>query len=145
MVWVAFRANPNTFVMYLIKFQRTLVFVMLFSLMFQCMASLGMLAWFEANQAYIAQNLCENRFRPAMHCQGQCVLMKKMRLIKSKQESDKTTDRLVSIPQILLPHLPTTTWSCSERELMRLDYPYLNAYSFLFLKKFKIPPKYLVS
>ncbi|UIR56038.1 hypothetical protein LZQ00_17455 [Sphingobacterium sp. SRCM116780] len=109
------------------------------------MASLGMLAWFEANQSYIAQNLCENRFQPAMHCNGQCILMKKMKMLEDKQEPDKTTERLVQLPQILLPNLLLTDWFDEETEWDREDYPYLNDYSFLFLRKLKIPPKFPVS
>jgi hypothetical protein len=109
------------------------------------MASLGMLAWFEANQTYIAQNLCENRFRPAMHCNGQCVLMKKVRLLADKHESDKAAEKLVQIPQIVLPEMLITVWGCNQEELKSENYPYLNSYSFLFLQKFKIPPKFLVS
>lgn len=36
------------------------------------------IAEFNIYRSYIAKYLCENRFRPQMHCNGQCVLMKKM-------------------------------------------------------------------
>ncbi len=41
---------------------------------------------YEANKKYIAENLCENRARPAMKCNGRCFLMKKMKA-QEKQES----------------------------------------------------------
>ena len=35
-------------------------------------------AGFYANRNYIAQNLCENRNKPMMHCNGKCYLRKKL-------------------------------------------------------------------
>jgi len=40
---------------------------------------------FKLNQGYIAKNLCENRFRPKLNCNGNCVLMKKIK----QQEKDE--------------------------------------------------------
>ncbi|MGO4291211.1 hypothetical protein [Chitinophaga sp. RAB17] len=34
---------------------------------------------FYLNQEYIAANLCENRDKPAMHCNGKCHLSKKLK------------------------------------------------------------------
>lgn len=42
---------------------------------------------FNLNRDYIAKNLCENRYRPILKCNGNCVLMKKM-----KQEEKKEQD-----------------------------------------------------
>lgn len=42
---------------------------------------------FNLNRDYIAKNLCENRYRPVLKCNGNCVLMKKM-----KQEEKKEQD-----------------------------------------------------
>lgn len=36
-------------------------------------------AWFKANQTFIAKELCINKDRPEMHCNGKCFLMTKMR------------------------------------------------------------------
>ncbi len=41
---------------------------------------------FEINKRYIAKNLCENRTRPQLHCNGKCYLMKKL---KQADESEK--------------------------------------------------------
>lgn len=42
---------------------------------------------FNLNRDYIAQSLCENRYRPQLNCKGNCVLMKKMNE-KEKQEQN---------------------------------------------------------
>jgi hypothetical protein len=41
---------------------------------------------FYMNRSYIAANQCENRFRPMLHCNGQCVLAKKL---KQQEKSER--------------------------------------------------------
>ena len=36
------------------------------------------IAEFNIYRSYITQHFCENRYRPKSHCNGKCVLMKKM-------------------------------------------------------------------
>lgn len=38
------------------------------------------------NKAYIAKNLCENRNRPMLHCDGKCVLAKKLAAQEKEQQ-----------------------------------------------------------
>ncbi len=45
---------------------------------------------FYANQTYIANNLCENRDKPQLHCNGQCILMQKLR--KAQENEKKEVD-----------------------------------------------------
>lgn len=47
-------------------------------------------AGFEMNQGYIAKELCVNRDKPQLHCNGQCYLMKKL---KQAQEKEQKQDR----------------------------------------------------
>jgi hypothetical protein len=35
--------------------------------------------WFKANEAYIAQTLCENKAKPAKKCNGKCQLAKQLK------------------------------------------------------------------
>jgi hypothetical protein len=46
-------------------------------------------AGFELNKKYIIANLCENRNRPWLHCNGKCYFMKK---IKQAEEKEKSTE-----------------------------------------------------
>jgi hypothetical protein len=48
---------------------------------------------FKINQDYIAKNLCENRYRPQLQCNGNCVLMKKMRE-KEKTDQNQPAPRI---------------------------------------------------
>ncbi|HEY9533586.1 MAG TPA: hypothetical protein VIQ77_03590 [Mucilaginibacter sp.] len=47
-------------------------------------------AGFELNKKYIAANLCENRDKPWLHCDGHCYFMKK---IKAAQDTEKSDTR----------------------------------------------------
>ena len=55
---------------------------------------------FKINQNYIAAKLCQNRNRPQMHCNGQCVLMKKMRQ-HEKQEQNTPGSVKIEISSVL--------------------------------------------
>lgn len=41
------------------------------------------------NQKYIANNLCENRGKLWLHCNGKCYLMKKVTQAEEKEKSDE--------------------------------------------------------
>jgi hypothetical protein len=49
---------------------------------------------FYANQTYIAHNLCENRNKPEVHCNGKCQLQKKLNqeASKDKQNPERRND-----------------------------------------------------
>lgn len=51
-------------------------------------------AGFQINQKYIAENLCINKSRPWMHCNGQCYLMKKMRQAQDNEKKQAARDNL---------------------------------------------------
>ncbi|WP_153799936.1 hypothetical protein [Foetidibacter luteolus] len=42
---------------------------------------------YNINQEYIAENLCENKSRPEMHCNGQCQLKKQLDHANDSNES----------------------------------------------------------
>jgi hypothetical protein len=48
---------------------------------------------FNLNRDYIAKNLCENRYRPELNCNGKCVLMKKMKE-REKEEQNQPAVRI---------------------------------------------------
>ena len=43
---------------------------------------------FYINQSYIAANQCENRYRPMLHCNGQCQLAKKLKQEERKDQQN---------------------------------------------------------
>ncbi len=48
-------------------------------------------AGFKVNQSYISKTLCINRFRPAMHCDGKCYFMRKLK--QAEENEKKQTER----------------------------------------------------
>jgi hypothetical protein len=46
-------------------------------------------AGFELNKKYIIANLCENRNKPWLHCNGKCYFMKKIKQAEQKQANDE--------------------------------------------------------
>src|SRR5689334_6052675 len=52
---------------------------------------------FNINRDYIAKNLCENRYRPKMHCNGNCVLMKKLKEKEREEQNQPAAKSEISI------------------------------------------------
>ncbi len=46
-------------------------------------------AGFELNKKYIAAQLCENRDKPYLHCNGKCYFMKKIKQAGEKEKSNE--------------------------------------------------------
>lgn len=44
---------------------------------------------FKINQDYIARVLCENKNRPELHCNGECVLMQKLKKLDERKSEEK--------------------------------------------------------
>jgi len=49
---------------------------------------------FQLNRNYIAKNLCENRYRPILNCNGNCVLMKKLKQEERKEQNEPGSVKL---------------------------------------------------
>lgn len=79
-------------------------------------------AGFELNHKYIAANLCVNKGRPWMHCNGHCYFMRK---IKEAQENEKKQERAnqQSHYQEALPAIISTSLLAFNDETPKLIYP----------------------
>ena len=60
--------------------------ILMFLLITQIFSKYFVMLSFQLNRDYISKNLCENRYRPQLHCKGNCVLMKK---IKQEQQQEQ--------------------------------------------------------
>ena len=56
---------------------------------------------FEIRRDYIVANLCENRNRPMLNCNGKCYLAKKLKEQQQKQDQ-QTSEKVQNIPVIQL-------------------------------------------
>jgi len=81
-------------------------------------------AGFELNHKYIAANLCVNKGRPWMHCNGHCYFMRK---IKEAQENEKKQDRAnqQSHYQEAFPAIISISLLAYKDETQKLIYPKL--------------------
>ena len=63
---------------------------------------------FELRKDFIIQNLCENRFKPQMNCNGQCYLAKKLHKIAEDNATKETQKQGASMKKILEEVFETT-------------------------------------
>ena len=68
------------------RFTGYLLIIVLLSANF---STLFLFAGFELNRDYVAANLCVNRNKPWLHCNGKCYFMRK---IKQEQEKEKSQE-----------------------------------------------------
>lgn len=85
--------------------QKVVLYILLLATMLPSISPWGTVMYYNANKAYIARVLCENRNRPQLHCDGKCYLAKKLKAQQDRQ--DKETTRRVE-------NAPTITLFCSE-------------------------------
>lgn len=60
-------------------------------------------ASFLLNQSYIAENLCVNRDKPMMHCEGKCYLSKKINEQEKKDHSPVSRTEKFDVQVYFLP------------------------------------------
>jgi hypothetical protein len=61
--------------------------VTIFLLSFQLMLKTAAVFWYESNKEMIATEMCENRDKPAMNCNGKCVLAKKIAAAEQRDQN----------------------------------------------------------
>ena len=71
--------------------------MLLLSLLAVNASSLLVFIGFEANQTYIAKELCENKDKPEMHCNGKCYLMKKLKQAQDKEQKQERQSQKTQI------------------------------------------------
>jgi hypothetical protein len=58
--------------------KKLIAIVACLGILLQTFSQVVIVAEYYANKDYIAKNLCENRDKPMMHCNGKCCLKKKL-------------------------------------------------------------------
>jgi hypothetical protein len=62
-------------------------------ILLQTFSQVVIVAQFYANKDYIAKNLCENRNKPMMHCDGKCCLKKRLAKEGKNQAPSPTSQK----------------------------------------------------
>lgn len=81
-------------------YKNILTLLLLGSLFLPMGCRLGIVGWFYLNQAYIAKELCVNRFEVASSCEGGCYLDSMLQEVE--QEAEKLPEYLLSLQELLL-------------------------------------------
>lgn len=121
---------------------RSIALILILSIAFQPVAKLLAVAWYQVNKTYIAKNLCENRSKPKMHCNGKCQLRKKLQQLEQEHSKhspapvkiDKLESEVCVMPissSFLIP-------SCTLKKICYATYT--NCYAYAFSNKLLKPP-----
>jgi hypothetical protein len=62
--------------------------LLLIGVLSQTFSKVLIMAEYQLNKDYIAKNLCVNRNKPKMHCNGRCHLMKKIKQEENKDQEN---------------------------------------------------------
>lgn len=81
---------------------KPLSILLLFSLLSANCSNLFVFLGFEVNQNYIAKELCINRDKPEMNCNGKCYLMKKLKQAEEKEQKQERQAQKVQIQDALV-------------------------------------------
>lgn len=81
--------------------KRIIAILLLIAIQLPLMSQWASVAYYQVNRNYIAKNLCENRDKPKLNCNGQCYLAKKLKAAEDKEQKSNS-DRLEKLPQIQL-------------------------------------------
>lgn len=101
------------------ELKKVISIFLLLTICSQYLLKAGILISWKINQTYISENLCINKDKPEMNCNGKCHLQKQLKSVEEKQDNtDKTslplklkvleTDNFVSISESFIPAIAET-------------------------------------
>ena len=110
----------NEVIVYFCEGMRVLMSILLMLLLgWQCLAKVGIVAWYELNKEYVAKYLCENKNKPELKCCGKCYLQKKLNKVTDVQStSPKAPNKTekYEVSECVLPEPVTLAeYKCSVR------------------------------
>jgi hypothetical protein len=83
-------------------FFRPIAVLLLFSLLVANCSGLFVYMGFEINKQYIATELCVNRDKPEMHCNGKCYLMKKLKQAQEKEQKQERQSQKTQVQDAVI-------------------------------------------
>lgn len=111
--------------------KKIISFMLILALGFQCLAKLGLITFYQLNKDYISKELCENKDKPKMHCEGKCFLKKNLDLADKAEQKSKEIIKQVEFPVFIQPvvsenSIPSITLSDTYSEVPAL-YEYIHS------------------
>lgn len=108
------------------------------ALSFQCLIKLGLISYYSLNIEYIINELCENKDKPELKCNGKCYLKKKMGEADKAEKQSAEIFKQIEFP-VFIPHLSLSL--NPEYILIENTVPELkNLYSHILNNKIFHPP-----
>lgn len=86
---------------------RTIAILLLICSVSVSLSGLFVFAGFEMNQGYIAKELCVNRDKPQLHCNGKCYLMRKLKQAQDKEQKQERQVQKIQLQEaiVMLPFI----------------------------------------
>jgi len=112
--------------------------ILIVTLSFQCLVKIGLLTYYQLNITYIIAELCENKDKPEMKCNGKCFLKKKMGEADKAEKQTKEIFKQIEFP-VFIPHSSlsfNTEYILIENSVIELK----NLYSHTLNNKIFHPP-----
>jgi hypothetical protein len=102
--------------------QRVTAYLLIFSLVAVNFSRFFVYAGFELNKQYIATTLCENRAKPAVHCDGKCYFAKKVKQADEKQASDQRQSQKSLFQEVFVISSTTVIFHSSLLQVISTPY-----------------------
>lgn len=77
-----------------------LVPILMLLILIQTFSKWAVVVEYNLNKNYIATNLCINKARPKLHCNGKCQMMKKL-AEEEKQDSSKNNSARIKVQELV--------------------------------------------
>jgi len=104
---------------------KSFIAILLVSLIiFQSAGKLIIIVNYSFNKEYISKNLCENKAKPKMHCNGKCHLRKQLQK-EDKKENSPVNSSKEKFEVQFFSEKKTNTFSFFEQEKTKLSVSYL--------------------
>lgn len=78
--------------------------VLIMALSFQCLIKIGLISYYSINIEYIIAELCENKDKPELKCNGKCYLKKKMGEADKAEKQTAGIFKQIEFP-VFIPHV----------------------------------------
>ncbi|SEA39046.1 hypothetical protein [Pedobacter hartonius] len=106
-------------------FKTILAHILIFSTLAANFGQLFVYAGFELNQNYIVSELCVNRDKPQLHCNGKCYLMRKLKQAEQKEKSrDGENQRLMFQQGVVVERLSFSPFVLQIDKEYRSEIPF---------------------
>lgn len=97
---------------------RLIAILLLFCSFAMNLSGLFVFAGFELNKDFIAKELCVNKDKPQLHCNGKCYLMKKLKQAEEKEQKQEHQFHKIQLQQpVFSMALEFKQYACPEMQI----------------------------